>query len=232
MREISDELYFLSQDELIVLLATKGIESVYLLNNGKVSLEEKDILYAVNHLFQSQLIEGNNDKFRICEPLNTMLTDLCNAGKLLILRKLEHDVESICVYQSETYCVVLHWDERRRNKVEISSQTMQDVEELFMEYTTFEKEYAPVLEEEDGIRQILEETHPVDNGELLRFHNVPLLFEMMDLETKKVKEKVIVQIKEKETIIVSKSSKNQEVEEYKEDTLQKRVEFLLEVNEE
>lgn len=231
MKEISDELYFLSQDELIVLLSTKGVDQIYLLNNGDVSLEEKEILYAVSHLFQNQFIEGSNDKFRICEPLNTMLVNLCNASKLLILRRLNQGVESICAYQCGEDYVVLRWNEQRRNRIEISSHDIQDLKDVFKEYMSFEREYAPVLEAEESLRHITDDTKPIGAESLHRFHNIPIMLEKIELETKKVKEKVFVQIKENETVIVCKTKEQLEVVDYKEEALHSRMEVLLGVNE-
>lgn len=224
MNEIKEERFILSYKELLILLAAKGIEEIYIPRRAGSNPDEKETCYLLNNMFQNSLLHSTGEKFSIVKPLDHMFMKLKEAEKILLLHKKE---EFYCIYMHEESCVVLQMATYNEKQIAVFVKTNDELMQLLCEYSEEQWNYTPILEEDEGYQEILFVNRNVNKDKLMKFQNIPYLIEVLEPESTNVSKRLLVRVVEEEIRLVVKSGENIEEVTWSKDEMEKQLELLV-----
>ncbi|MBR1692810.1 MAG: hypothetical protein IJ711_08560 [Lachnospiraceae bacterium] len=208
MSEVKEEILLLSENELKVLLAAKGVQDVYIRSKEGEALDEQELCYIINELVQNQFIEGTQERFFVKDPLDTLLLHIKNAQWIFILRKPGTTDGTLFLYQDLEEYTALFAPDKEMAKYRICSFDRDKLLSTLSQGAAHKAAYVPVLDEEKSYQGIVESQKPVREELLMRFRNIPFLLEVVEAAGGNLTERLLLRNTEKDTIFVRKKGRN------------------------
>lgn len=188
------EIFFLTAVEYAILLAGKGCRQIYTLQAEGKEMDERDICLAMNHLYQTRLLDSAEEKFIVREGLEELILGIQNAERVLLVRPGRREEGTLCCFACSHGFTVTQISETDSGSYKVyamdSKELLQKIYgELEMEYS-----YKPVLEETEMYRELLSSRKSVTMESIRKYHNLCLILEQIEMEQGIVEKKIIIRL--------------------------------------
>lgn len=213
MAHKSREIYFLTSVEYALLLAGMGVKQIYTLQPGQMEIDERNICLAMNHLYQTGLVDSRDEAFVIRKELKELLEKIKEAEYAVFVRSGCREEQAICCFSipensGETSCAPEKSGKSfaavQLSETDADSYKIYDMDEAELA-KKIEKEflpdgiqtlwkYEPVLEEEIMYQKIRESRASISEEDIRKYHNLCLVAEQIEMKSGKVQKKVLVRL--------------------------------------
>lgn len=157
MAHKSREIYFLTSVEYALLLAGMGVKQIYTLQPGQMEIDERNICLAMNHLYQTGLVDSRDEAFVIRKELKELLEKIKEAEYAVFVRSGCREEQAICCFSipensGETSCAP-----EKSGKSFAAVQLSETDADSYKIYDMDEAELAKKIEKEflpDGIQTL------------------------------------------------------------------------------
>lgn len=202
------EIYYLTSVEYALLLAGIGVKQIHTLQPGQLDIDEGKICLAMNHLYQTRLIDSTKDTFVIREALKELLNGMKEAEYAVFVRSGYREEQAVCCFSVLENSQKPSCDRKNSLKKFVAvqlSETDADSYQLYdMDETEFtekiqdefldSRKYKPVLEEEAMYQEIRESQSSISKEAIRRYHNLCFIAEQIEMRSGRVKKKALVRL--------------------------------------
>ena len=222
------EVFLLSSTEFSILLAGKGVKSIYTLSKKERQIALEEISLAMCHLYQNNLIDGIDEKFVIKESLDILIEGIKNAKKILLMQQGGKEQYSICCYITEDMITAIQISRQDEDVIKLFAMKRQELFELADDLLEKQVEYISVLDEEDIYRDLIASKRAIEMKEINRFRNIAFLLEEIDYETGFVSSRTAKRQLPQQQVIESYKKGNIETVLYTKENVIEQIKEILE----
>ncbi len=222
------EVFLLSSIEFSILLAGKGIKSIYTLSKKERQIALEEISLAMYHLYQNNLIDGIDEKFVIKESLDILIEGIKNAKKILLMQQGGKEQYSICCYIKEDMIAAIQISRQDEDVIKVFAMAREELFELADDLLEKQVEYISVLDEEDIYRDLIASKRAIEMKEINRFRNIAFLLEEIDYETGYVSSRTVKRQLPQQLVIETYKKGNIETVLYAKEIVIEQIKEILE----
>lgn len=151
------EIYFLTSVEYALLLAGMGVKQIYTLQSGQVEMDERKICLAMNHLYQTGLIDSRDEAFVIRKELKELLEKIKKAEYTVFVRSGGRKEQAICCFSITEGSDEISCDHKSSGKSFAAVQLSETDADSYKIYDMNEAELTEKIENEflqNGIQKL------------------------------------------------------------------------------
>lgn len=188
------EAYFLTSTEYAILLAGAGMKQIYTVQAENRKIDESQICLAMNHLYQTGLVDSKEEKFVIREGLEEMIAGICQADEVLFLRSGRDEEKAVCCFKIEEGFVAAQLSDLEEDSYKIYEMTDIEFIQRALEELFVLQNYEAVLEEEKMYQEIRTCRKSVSKEDIRKYHNLSLVAERIDAKSGAVKRRMLIRL--------------------------------------
>lgn len=188
------EIFFLTSVEYAILLAGKGCRQIYTLQASGKEMDEREICLAMNHLYQTRLLDSAEEKFIVREELEELLLGIQEAERVLLIRPGQREEGTLCCFAFRHGFIVTQISETDPDSYKVYATDSQELLQRIYAELEIEYSYKPVLEEAEMYRELLSSKKSVTMESIRRYQNLSLMIEQIEIKQGIVEKKILVRL--------------------------------------
>lgn len=177
------EVFVLSSIQFSILLAGKGVSTIYMLSKKERQINLEEISLAMHQLYQNRLIDGVGEVFVIKDSLNVLLDGIKDAQKILLLQQGGKGHCSLCCYIGKEQIVAMQISTQDEDAVKLFAIKREELLEQAGELLDKQVDYVSILDEEEIYSGLLTNKRAIEIKEINRFRNIVFILEEIEYET-------------------------------------------------
>lgn len=194
MAHETKEIFFLTAVEYAILLAGKGSRQIYTLQTEGKEVDERDICLAMNHLYQTNLLNSAEEKFIVREGLEELILGIQEAERVLLVRPGRREEGALCCFPSDHGFTVTQISETDSDSYKVYGMDSKELLERINAELETKYSYKPVLEEEEMYRELLSSRKSVPRKSIRRYHNLLLMIEQIEAKKGMVEKRILIRL--------------------------------------
>lgn len=194
MADKISEGYFLTPVEYAVLLAGAGMKEFYTLQSENVEINKREICLAMNHLYQTGLVDSEDEKFVVREGLEELIHGIRQADYAVFIRSGRQEEKAVCSFHTEKGFIATQFSQVDKDFYKIYEISEPELTEKVMEEMVMIQNYEPVLDEEIMYQKMKESRKSISKENIRRYHNLALVVEKLELKSGTVEKKALVRV--------------------------------------
>lgn len=186
------QIFFLTPVEYALLLAGKGVKRQYTLQADTVQVKEAEVCYAMNHLYQTGLIDSDMESFHLQEDLERLMNGIKDAEYILCVRFGRHEKRDFCCFIGKDVVTGLRLSRIDENSYEVYETDRTEISDILVKSLETTQVYHPVLEEEQCYQKICGSSESLSKELIRKYNNLLMSVERIQPLSGSVEKRFLV----------------------------------------
>lgn len=173
----TEQIFFLTPVEYAMLLAGKGVKRQYTLQADSVKIEEAEVCKAMNHLYQTGLIDSDSKIFQLREDLDRLISGIKDADYILCVRFGRHEKRDFCCFVGKEVITGLRLSRIDGNTYEIYETDKNTLGEVLIRGLETTQAHEPILDEDECYQKLRNSNGSLSAEVIRKYRNLLMAVE-------------------------------------------------------